>query len=290
MDETSWDELQLFLQVAMAGGLSAAAVRTGLSAPTIGRRMLALEKSLGRSLFERSQQGYGLARDGKILLDHVRGMQAAAAGIAGWRFELPIVTLAGDSWVAGFMAEHSAELRGPSDRFRLCCRGTIEDPAFRGVDVSLLPKAPAGGNVAALRSVGMRYAVYAARQADPETRRRWVSMATDAARLPAERWVFENHEADIHTWTTNVDLLHRLVRNGAGRSVLPVFVGDADRDLERIGAPLAALDHTLHIVSHDDERHRPEVRLVIERLTALLKSKAALFSGASTLSPAAASA
>lgn len=286
MDETAWDDLQLFLHVAMAGGLSAAAARTGLSAPTIGRRMLALEKSLGRSLFERSQQGYRLAHDGEILLDHVRAMQAAAGGIAGWRFEFPIVTLAGDSWMAGFMADHIDVLRAPSDRFRLCCRGTTEELAFRGVDVSLLPKAPAGGNVAALRSIGMRYAVYAARQAPAETTGRWISMSTDTARLAPERWVFENHEAEIHTWTTSFDLLHRLVRNGAGRSLLPVFVGDADPGLERIGEPVAALDHALYIVSHDDERHRPEVRLVIGRLAALLKAKAGLFSGHGAMAPA----
>ena len=280
MDETAWDELQLFLQVALAGGLSAAAVRTGLSAPTIGRRMLALEKSLGRTLFERSQQGYRLAHDGEILLDHVRAMQAAADGIAGWRFAFPIVTLAGDSWMAGFMADHLSDLRGPSDAFRICCSGMTEDLAFRGVDVSLLPKAPAAGNVAALRSVGMRYAIYAARNAPPQAEGRWISMATDTARLPPERWVFENHEADIHTWTTSADLLHRLVRNGAGRSLMPVFVGDADPALRRIGAPIADLDHTLTIVSHDDERRRPEVRLVIERLAALLKAQAGRFSGA----------
>lgn len=286
MDETAWDELQLFLHVAMAGGLSAAAARTGLSAPTIGRRILALEKSLGRSLFERSQQGYRLAHDGEILLDRVLAMQAAADGISGWRFAFPIVTLAGQSWMAGFMADHLGDIRDASDRFRLCCRGTTEELAFRGVDVSLLPEAPAGGNVAALRSVGMRYAVYTSRKATAEARARWVSMSTDAARLAPERWVFENHEADIHTWTTSFDLLHRLVRSGAGRSLMPVFVGDADPELERIGEPVAALDHAIFIVSHDDERHRPEVRLVIERLAALLKAKAGLFSGQSVMSPA----
>ena len=41
MADPNWDDLQLFHVVAELGGLSAAAQRTGLSAPTIGRRMLA---------------------------------------------------------------------------------------------------------------------------------------------------------------------------------------------------------------------------------------------------------
>jgi DNA-binding transcriptional LysR family regulator len=279
MDETAWDELQLFLHVATAGGLSAAAACTGISAPTIGRRMLALEKSLGRSLFLRSQQGYRLAHDGEILLQHVRDMQAASAGIANWRFRLPIVTIAGDSWTAGFMADHIDALRTASDAFRLCCHDGIDDLAFRRIDVALLPERPSGGNLAALRSVTLRYAVYEARREPEAPAGRWISIATERARGPAERWVFEHHEAEIATWTTSFDLLHRLVRSGAGRSLLPVFAGDADPMLRRVGAPVSELDHALFIVSHDDERHRPEVRLVIERLAALLKDRASLFCG-----------
>eukprot|EP01030_Chromulinospumella_sphaerica_P031879 gene31879-32556_t len=70
MADSAWDDLKLFLHVASEGGLSGASLQTGLSAPTIGRRMFALERVLGRSLFVRSQQGYRLAHDGEILLEH----------------------------------------------------------------------------------------------------------------------------------------------------------------------------------------------------------------------------
>ena len=55
MDETSagWDDLHLFLAVAREGGLSPAARATGRSAATLGRRMLALERAMGRELFVR---------------------------------------------------------------------------------------------------------------------------------------------------------------------------------------------------------------------------------------------
>ncbi|MGO7216462.1 LysR family transcriptional regulator, partial [Rhizobium ruizarguesonis] len=49
MNDANWEDLQLFFHVATGGGLSSAAVRTGLSAPSIGRRMLALERVTGRS-------------------------------------------------------------------------------------------------------------------------------------------------------------------------------------------------------------------------------------------------
>ncbi|MEK1901875.1 MAG: LysR family transcriptional regulator, partial [Rhizobium sp.] len=85
MKEASWDDLQLFFHVATSGGLTGAAARTGLSPPTIGRRMLALERATGRTLFRRGPTGYLLAKDGETLFERVLVMQEAAEAIADWR-------------------------------------------------------------------------------------------------------------------------------------------------------------------------------------------------------------
>ena len=66
------------------------------------------------------------------------------------------------------------------------------------------------------------------------------------------------------TWTSEARLVEALVQAGAGRGVLPVFAGDANPALEREGEIIATLDHPLWIVANDDDRRRPEVRLVIE--------------------------
>lgn len=284
MASAAWDDLQLFLHVANEGGLSGAAARTGLSAPTIGRRMLNLERVTGRKLFIRSQQGYRLAHDGAILYEHVRAMQKAADSIAEWHkdaFALPIVSVASNGWLAPFIAEHSDRLRGPDDQFRLCCKEAHLglDLTFREADVAILGDAPANGNLALRRSVTVRYAPYRSRHMPDHARERWISLGTESSYSPADRWVFENREAKIHTWTTAPHLLLRLIRAGEGTGVLPLFAGDAEPALERAGEVIAELDHALFIVANDDDRHRPEVRLVIERLAALLRLNEALFSG-----------
>ena len=58
MNETKfdWDDLRLFLAVAREGGLAAAAEKSGKSAPTLGRRMLALEQRIGQELFKRCHE------------------------------------------------------------------------------------------------------------------------------------------------------------------------------------------------------------------------------------------
>jgi hypothetical protein len=60
---------------------------------------------------------------------------------------------------------------------------------------------------------------------------------------------------------------------------MPVFVGDADPMLVREDNIIDELDHDLWIVANADDRHRPEVRTVIDRLADILKQNEKLFAG-----------
>lgn len=174
MKDASWDDLQLFFHVATGGGLSAAAGRTGLSAPTIGRRMLALERVTGRSLFSRGPTGYLLAKDGQELLDRVRLMQDAARAISDWRGEvltLPIVSTAADSWTSRFVADHLANVWTPKDSFRMCYKtcDTSVDFTYREAHIAIRHSRPESGNVAIRRSVKVAHAAYQAAGYDEKT-------------------------------------------------------------------------------------------------------------------------
>jgi len=85
MKDIAWDAYQLFLAVARQGGLTAAAETTGLSAATLGRRMVELEQALGRELFFRSQTGYRLTSDGSQLLEHLVELEAGSRRVEEWR-------------------------------------------------------------------------------------------------------------------------------------------------------------------------------------------------------------
>ena len=151
--EASWDDLKLFLIVAEGGGLSAASVRTGISAPTIGRRMLALERTMNRILFERSRRGYVLAADGICLLERVREMSKISGEITDWHsgaFADPFVGMAGDSWMAMFLAQNNKSLsKGPGD-IRFCCFDAQDGLSMinRDSDIAILCNPPQTGNFA----------------------------------------------------------------------------------------------------------------------------------------------
>ncbi|WP_147104215.1 LysR family transcriptional regulator [Tateyamaria sp. syn59] len=82
-----WDDLRLFLAVARAETLSAAAKTTRKDAATLGRRVARLERDLDTVLFRKSPQGYALTEAGLRLRDRAEAaeaaMRAATEGISG---------------------------------------------------------------------------------------------------------------------------------------------------------------------------------------------------------------
>src|SRR5258708_19718854 len=62
-----WDNIRIFLSVARAGQFSAAASQLGIDNGTVGRRINALEKSLGVRLFDRQTTGSVLTTAGDRL-------------------------------------------------------------------------------------------------------------------------------------------------------------------------------------------------------------------------------
>jgi len=78
--EPAWDLYRSFLAVLRLGSLSAAARSLGLTQPTIGRHIAALQRALGgRALFTRSQNGLLPTEAAHKLRTHAEDMAAAAA-------------------------------------------------------------------------------------------------------------------------------------------------------------------------------------------------------------------
>lgn len=77
-----WNQVRAFLVTAEEGSLSAAARALGLTQPTLGRQVAALEAALEVTLFERTGHRMVLTEPGRLLIDHVRAMGDAAQRIS----------------------------------------------------------------------------------------------------------------------------------------------------------------------------------------------------------------
>lgn len=76
-----WELLHTFLGVLREGSLSGAARALGLTQPTIGRHVAALEQALGQPLFTRSSSGLLPTEAALALRGHAEQMETAAAAL-----------------------------------------------------------------------------------------------------------------------------------------------------------------------------------------------------------------
>lgn len=80
--DIDWSLYAAFRQVMLRGSLSAAARASGLTQPTLGRHIAALESALGVTLFIRSPQGLTPTAAARELLPRAEDMDAAARAAA----------------------------------------------------------------------------------------------------------------------------------------------------------------------------------------------------------------
>ncbi len=79
--EPGWEHYRTLLAVIREGSLSAAARQLGLTQPTIGRHVDALEEALGLALFTRSQGGLTPTDGALALVPHAEAMANAAEAL-----------------------------------------------------------------------------------------------------------------------------------------------------------------------------------------------------------------
>lgn len=77
----NWNDLRYFLAVARSRTITLAGRRTGTDHATVGRRISALEASLGQQLFERNPRGYNLTQHGDALLALASSIESDASRI-----------------------------------------------------------------------------------------------------------------------------------------------------------------------------------------------------------------
>lgn len=82
IDAVDWSLAQAFIAVAQEGSLSAASREFGVSQPTLGRQIKALEEQLATTLFRRQPKGLTLTSEGEAVLPYALSMAEAASGFA----------------------------------------------------------------------------------------------------------------------------------------------------------------------------------------------------------------
>jgi DNA-binding transcriptional LysR family regulator len=267
LSEVRWEDLSAFLAVARTGGLSAAARSTGSSAPTLGRRMRALERTVGRELFVRRSHGYDLTDAGRTMLaelesiaGRIERITARPAGDAP-----PLVKLSAGTWTTLVLVRRLRDLvNDPQDvRIRFLAAEDILNIGRREAVIGIRNRQPAEKGLAGRKLARVHFAPYSA----PGAPDGWIKVHADT---PSARWVASNSGDSIAHEVSHPRLALDMALAGVGRVILPTFIGDAEAGLERAGDPIPEISHDQWLVTHDDDRSLPEVRRTIDRVVGIL--------------------
>ncbi|NUP07349.1 MAG: LysR family transcriptional regulator [Polyangiaceae bacterium] len=203
-ERLDWDLLRVFLGVARAGRLVAAADRLGLDVSTVSRRLDRLEHELGMALFERGAGGAILTAAGERLMpaaeemEHAVGSLSAALDAVEAEAE-GVVRLSAPPGVAEcFVAPALSRFHADHPKVRLDLDASVgyADLTRHEADLALRLSRPERGDLVAQRLMDVR-SVPAGKPAyvtelGPLNRAndaRWIVWGHDLAHIPDARWL-----------------------------------------------------------------------------------------------------
>lgn len=253
MDLPDWTLIRSFLAVAEAGSLSAAARATGVSQPTLGRHIQAVEAALQVQLFARTAQGQALTKAGRAVLPAARAMQAAAAELAltarghsgGSEGTVRITASRVVSHV--ILPEVLARLRAeePGIQIDLVSSDTTENLLFGEADIALRMYRPTQADLVARQIATLPLGLYAAqtyldrrgRPSTPEDLMQHDFIGQDRMDQIIRVMRMLGMEVGRSFFPVRCDdplTYVELIRAGCGLGGILRAVGDADPALERI--------------------------------------------------------
>ena len=140
-----WNQARAFLATVEEGSLSAGARALGVTQPTLGRQVAALEAALDVVLFERVGKSLVLTPSGLELADHVRAMFEAASRVSltasgqSQAIDGKVRITASDIMSALILPPVMAELRAeaPLVEFEIVAANDIRDLQSREADIAI---------------------------------------------------------------------------------------------------------------------------------------------------------
>ena len=243
-----WGDLRVFLAIARHGTLGAAGRKLGQSQPTMGRRLRALERSVGQTLFQRTGEGFVLTDEGAGVLGHAERMEDEALSmerqLAGRDHHFDgMIRLSSSDWfgvhiLTPVFAEF-ARLQ-PHVVVELITGAGHHSLARREADIVFKNQPFDEPEAISRRLMHVPYALYIA-SGSPHPRAGdgsgtpLITMDTAFEGMADAVWLKRIlPRSHVVSRSNNRDVQGRMCSHGVGAAVLPKPLGDALHGLERI--------------------------------------------------------
>lgn len=277
-----WGDVRIFLAVARSGSLGGAARTLGLSHPTVGRRLRALELATGHALFQRTSDGFILTEEGAGIValaeQMEEGAHAMARRLAGHESSLQgSLRISSADWFGAYVlppivADYSAAY--PRVEIEILTGTRLFDLARREADIAFRIVPFNAPDVVQRRLVKLPYGAYVAADA-PEPAFgdgagfRLITHDTSTGQFPDIAWLkgnFPNARPVLASNNRNVQAL--MCARGVGVAVLPRVVGSQVAGIRRLQLPDEPPTRDIWMGYHRDLRRLKRLRAFIDTVAA----------------------
>ena len=285
-----WNRARAFLVTAEEGSLSAAARALGMTQPTLGRQVAALEAELDVALFERVGKGLQLTPTGVELVEHVRAMGDAASRLSltatgqARTLEGSICISAIEITAAFVLPEILRRLRReePGIDIELIASNSTSDLKRREADIAIRAFRPTQNDLIAVKIGEPKARLYASRDylrelGNPRTPDElgaadFVAFDRTDQLIEAYRpFGLDLTQAHFPLVTENHIVQWELVKQGAAVGVMLELVGDAEPLVERALPDVDPYVGETWLVVHRELRTSRRVRRVFDYLAEALR-------------------
>ena len=282
-----WNRARAFLVTAEEGSFSAAAKALGMTQPTLGRQVDALEQELGVVLFERIGRGLMLTPSGLELIEHVRAMGEAASGLSlsasgqTQSLEGNVAISASEITAVGFLPPIIARLRReyPGLNLEIVPSNEAVDLRRREADIAIRNFRPTQNDLIARKirdDCGHLYATpdYIESIGNPQSAAD-LSQAQFIGFTPQTRaeMIARFPEFGIQIDASNITLLAgnhtthwELCKLGLGIGIVPQKLGDSEPLVRRVLPYPLPLPFPIWLTTHRELRTSRRVRVVFDVL------------------------
>ena len=283
-----WSDVRIFLAVVRSGSLGEAARRLGVSHPTVGRRIKALEDEAEQALFRRTKDGLVLTDTGDAVLALAESMEnsglAMERRLAGNHERLEgVLRISSAEWFAGYvLAPVLAELtrRHPAIVPEVIASYRLLDLSRREADVAFRIVPFTEPDIVQRRLMSIPYGLYGsdesarAMQTDPASVG-LILMNSAQSHFPDVAWLLDRFPLSRRVFTsTSRAVQARMCAQGMGVAVLPRPLGDATPGLQRIETPEPPPGRDIWVGYHHDLRHMDRLRALLDTADTMLSNSA----------------
>jgi DNA-binding transcriptional LysR family regulator len=293
----AWDDIAVFLALYRERTTGRAAAALGVSQPTVVRRIAALEHGLALNLFARTPMGLEPTEEAHKLFPSAERVERAVC-----EFAAEVGSLAGTGLdvIRLTFLDHFERLlvpvlrqfrgRWPGIRTELLASDRVYDLSRGEADIAIRGREhPTGDEIVVHQLPPCGWTVYASAHSEPAERPRSPGDVADhpvalldssAGRLPVYRWLGEQASSpSVPIRCSNYSALKSAIASGAAISVLPVTVGNADRDLVACFPPIEEFDTPIYLLGRRAVLRRPPARDLFDSIAAHFKSHPELLMG-----------